>query len=92
MGFSDCRGLGQISPAPGEFLGPVESQEQITGQSCMSPIAVGEGMNQRQPMMETNGALVERVTPVSELRLDVLAEIVELRRDLINEDANVLLG
>ncbi len=39
----------------------------------MSPVAVGEGMNQRQPMMETNGALIERVTPVSELRLDVLA-------------------
>src|SRR5262249_43443201 len=58
----------------------------------MSPVAVGEGMNQSQPMMETNGALVERVTPVSKLRLDVLAEIVELRRDLISEYADVLLG
>ena len=51
-----------------------KSQEQITGHSRMSPVAVGEEMNQRQPMMETNGALIERATPVSELRLDVLAE------------------
>ncbi len=51
-----------------------KSQEQITAHWRMSPVAVGEGMNQRQPMMETNGALIERVTPVSELRLDVLAE------------------
>ena len=43
-------------------------------------------------MMETNCAFVEQVTLVSELRLDVLAEIVELRRDLISEDADVLLG
>ena len=58
----------------------------------MSSVAVGEGMNQRQSMMEPNGALVERVTLVSELRLDVFAEIVELRRDLISEHADVLLS
>ena len=30
IGFSDGRGLGHIGPAPSEFLGAVESQEQMT--------------------------------------------------------------
>jgi hypothetical protein len=91
IGFSDSRALSQIGSPPGKFLGAIEPQEQIASQSCPSTIAIGEWVNERQPMMETNGAFVEQVTLVSELRLDVLAEIVELRRDLVSQDAYVLL-
>lgn len=82
-------GILQIGASPRKSLTPEPHHQKIRHETGVAAVAVREGMNQHQPVMEAHRNLVGRIRPVLDPRPGIVKQLAQGHGNLMEHNPEI---
>lgn len=92
VALAKVSGAPQIGAAPGENRPALPLDQYVRHQTCMAPIAIGEGVNHHQAVMKANGKFIGGIGFVFQPIACISEQAGQSFADLVVRNANVLFA
>jgi len=87
--LAHCAGILQIRASPRKPLSPEPHHQKIRHEAGVATVAIREGMNLHQPVMEAHRDLIGRICLVLDPRLGVVNQMAQGHGNLVERNSEI---